>query len=209
MIPTSEAMRAALEARQGKALTETLSKATVAVCGLGGLGSHIAMALARAGVGRLLLFDHDRVEVSNLHRQQYKAAQVGQYKTDALAETLREAAPYLTLVPHRVRLTRENCLPLLAPADIVCEAFDDAEAKAMLTDRVLTGFPDKILVAASGMAGLGPANAIQTRRLTRRFYLCGDETSDVADGMGLVAPRVMVCAAHQAHTVLRLLAGAE
>lgn len=209
MIPTSEAMRAALEARQGKELAETLSNATVAVCGLGGLGSHIALALARAGVGNLILIDFDRVEVSNLHRQQYKAAQVGQAKTEALAENLREAAPYVSLRTHCVRLTRENCLPLLAPADIVCEAFDEAEAKAMLTDRVLACFPEKYLVAASGMAGLGPANAIQTRRLTRRFYLCGDETSDVADGMGLVAPRVMVCAAHQAHTVLRLLAGAE
>lgn len=209
MRPTQETMRAALEARQGKDLVEVLSRATVAVCGLGGLGSHIALALARAGVGNLILIDFDRVEVSNLHRQQYKAAQVGQYKTEALAENLREAAPYVSLQTHCVRLTRENCSALLAPADVICEAFDGAEAKAMLTDRVLACFPERYLVAASGMAGLDPANAIQTRRLTRRFYLCGDGTSDVADGMGLVAPRVMVCAAHQAHAVLRILAGAE
>lgn len=209
MRPTRAEMQAALEARQGADLVKTLSRATVAVCGLGGLGSHIALALARAGVGHLILIDFDRVEVSNLHRQQYKAHQVGRYKTEALAENLREAAPYLSLVTHPVRLTRENCQALLAPADIICEAFDEAAEKAMLTDRVLEAFPEKYLVAASGMAGLGPANAIRTRRVTRRFYLCGDGTSDVADGMGLVAPRVMVCAAHQAHAVLRILAGAE
>ena len=62
------------------------------------------------------------------------------------------------------------------------------------------------LVAASGMAGLGSANAITTRRVSRRFYLCGDGVSDVADGLGLVASRVAVCAGHQAHMVLRLLA---
>ena len=63
------------------------------------------------------------------------------------------------------------------------------------------------LAAASGMAGMGTANSIRTRKITGRFYLCGDEVSDAADTLGLVAPRVMLCAAHQAHTVLRILAG--
>ena len=104
-------------------------------------------------------------------------------------------------------MTAENLRELLAKDDIICEAFDDAEAKAMLVSGVLEHFPHKPLVAASGMAGLGSANAIATRRPLARLYLCGDGTSDVSEGLGLVSARVALCAAHQAHMILRLLAG--
>lgn len=193
--------------RHGPELHNGFSSAVVAICGLGGLGSGIAITLARAGIGKLILIDFDRVDITNLHRQQYKADQIGLSKTEALAENLREIAPYMENETHTVRLTEDNAAELLRSADIVCEAFDDAEAKAMLTEAVLTKMPDKYLVAASGMAGLGSANSIRTRRITSRFYLCGDEISDVSDGIGLVSSRVMLCAAHQAHTVLRILAG--
>ena len=207
MIPTKEEMKEALEIRQGRELTERFSSATVAVCGLGGLGSNIAISLARAGIGKLILIDFDRVDVTNLHRQQYKAAQVGEYKTDALAATLKEIAPYVALESHPLRMTEENTAGLLKDADVICEAFDRPEAKAMLTNLVLETMPETCLVAASGMAGMDSGNRIRTRRVTDRFYLCGDGSSDVDTAGSLVAPRVMLCAAHQAHTVLRILAG--
>ena len=206
MIPTKEEWNNALEERHGKELHRAFSSATVAICGLGGLGSNISIALARAGIGRLILIDFDRVDITNLHRQQYKADQIGMYKTDALADNLREIAPYIELEAHTERITEDNAVRLLHSADIICEAFDDAEFKAMLTNTVLPELPDKYLVAASGMAGMGVTNSIKTRRITSRFYLCGDETSEVSDGIGLVAPRVALCAAHQAHTVLRIIA---
>ena len=206
MIPTKEEWNNALKERHGKELHTAFSSATVAVCGLGGLGSNIAIALARAGVGRLILIDFDRVDITNLHRQQYKADQIGMYKTVALAENLKEIAPYISIEVHTERITEDNAVTLLQDADIICEAFDDAECKAMLTEIVLTEMRDKYLVAASGMAGLYDANRIKTRKVTSKFYLCGDEESDVANGLGLVSSRVMVCAAHQAHTVLRILA---
>ena len=205
MIPTKEEWNNALEERHGKELHRAFSSATVAVCGLGGLGSNIAIALARAGVGRLILIDFDRVDITNLHRQQYKATQIGMYKTVALAENLKEIAPYISLEIHTERITEDNAVTLLQDADIICEAFDDAECKAMLTNTILSELPDKYLVAASGMAGMGVTNSIRTRRITSRFYLCGDETSEVSENIGLVAPRVALCAAHQAHTVLRIL----
>lgn len=205
MIPTKEERRKGLEERQGEALRQKFSSARVAVCGLGGLGSNLAISLARAGIGKLILLDFDRVDVSNLQRQQYKASQVGSYKTEALCDNLREIAPSVELEAHTVRVTEENVPELLSEADIICEAFDHAEWKAMLTNTVLETMPDKYLVAASGMAGMGSANTIQTRRITKRFYLCGDEASDVAEVGSLVAPRVMLCAAHQAHMVLRIL----
>ena len=206
MLPTKEEWIKALTERHGKELQQAFSSATVAVCGLGGLGSNIAIALARAGLGKLILIDFDRVDITNLHRQQYKADQIGMYKTVALAENLKEIAPYISLEIHTERIAEDNAVTLLQDVDIICEAFDDAECKAMLTNIVLTEMRDKYLVAASGMAGLYDANRIKTRKLTSKFYLCGDEKSDVADGIGLVSSRVMICAAHQAHTVLRILA---
>lgn len=208
-IPGKEEMKQALIDRQGKELQEKLENSTVAVCGLGGLGSHIAVSLARAGVGRLILIDFDRVDITNLHRQQYKASQVGMKKTKALLENIKEISPYVEMIFHDCRVTPENFAELLKDADIICEAFDKAEEKAILVNSVFEKFPDKYLIAASGMAGLGTGNEIRTRRVTERFWICGDETSDVSEGMGLVAPRVMLCAAHQAHTVIRILAGEE
>ena len=207
MIPTKEMWTETLESRHGKELQHKFSSAAVAVCGLGGLGSNIAVSLARAGVGRLILIDYDRVDITNLHRQQYKADQIGRFKTDALAENLLGINPYIDLQTVTARITEDNLAELLSGADVVCEAFDDPEAKAVLVNGVLEKLPDSYLVAASGMAGMDTPNTIRTRKITSRFYLCGDGTSDVNSAIGLVAPRVMLCAAHEAHTVLRILAG--
>lgn len=203
---TKEEWDEALCRRHGEKLQKKFSSSTVAVCGLGGLGSNIAPALARAGVGKLILVDFDRVDITNLHRQQYKINQIGMYKTDALFENLKEISPYTDIETHTVRISEENAADILKNADIVCEAFDDAECKAMLANFVLEKMQEKFLVASSGMAGLGRANTIKTRKITKRFYLCGDEESDVQTEGSLFASRVMLCASHQAHTVLRILA---
>lgn len=205
LIPTKEEWCAALSERHGEKIQNSFGSATVAICGLGGLGSHIAFALARAGVGKLILIDFDSVDITNLHRQQYKASQIGTNKTDALRDNLFEIAPYVAIETHSVRISENNAEELLEKADVICEAFDNAECKAMLVNLVLEKMPEKYLVAASGMAGFGSANAIQTRRISKRFYICGDGTSDVQSEGSLVASRVMLCAAHQAHTVLRIL----
>jgi len=207
LIPSENKWMDAMIARHGADLHKRFSSATVAVCGLGGLGSNIAVALARAGIGKLLLIDFDRVDITNLHRQQYKANQIGLYKADALAKNLSEIAPYTEAKAVKAKITEENFTDILKDADIVCEAFDNAQSKAMLVNGVLEQLPDCCLVAASGMAGMDTPNTIKTRKIMKRFYLCGDEVSDAADTIGLVAPRVMLCAAHQAHTVLRILAG--
>ena len=207
LIPTKDEWNKALCERHGEELQQKFSSATVAICGLGGLGSNIAISLARAGIGKLILIDFDKVDITNLHRQQYKASQIGMDKTVALSENLKEIAPYIGIESHAVRITEDNAAELLKDADIICEAFDDAEAKAMLTNLVLEEMPDKFLVAASGMAGFGSANTIKTRKVMSRFYLCGDEESDVQSEGSLISSRVMLCAAHQAHTVLRILAG--
>lgn len=205
MIPTKEEWLKALNDRHGIEFQRKISSTTVAVCGLGGLGSNIAIALTRAGIGKLILIDFDKVDITNLHRQQYKVSQVGMYKTEALRENLTEINPYLETEIQTVCVTEENAKELLKDCNIICEAFDNAECKAMLTNLVLEEMRDKYIVTASGMAGLDSANLIKTRKVSKRFYLCGDEISDASEGIGLVSTRVMICAAHQAHTVLRLI----
>ncbi|MBE5959055.1 MAG: sulfur carrier protein ThiS adenylyltransferase ThiF [Lachnospiraceae bacterium] len=207
MIPTKEEFTKALASKHGKALQEKLGKATVAVCGAGGLGSNISIALARTGIGKLIIIDFDKVEITNLNRQQYKVSQLGEYKAEALASNLKEIAPYVEVETHNILITAENAVELLESADIICEAFDKAENKAMLTNVVLEQLPEKYYVAGSGMAGLDSANNIKTRKLTEKFFLCGDTVSDIATEESLVAPRVLLCAAHQAHTVVRIIAG--
>ena len=207
MIPTKEEMHQALSERHGAELQKKISAARVAVCGLGGLGSNIAIALARAGVGHLYLIDFDRVDITNLNRQQYFVRQLGLLKTDALQETLTDIAPYCDITTNSVKITEDNFAQLLEKEDIICEAFDCSEAKAMLVNGVLERFPEKYLLSSSGMAGFGSANTIVTRHVFQHFYLCGDGMSDVNDGIGLVSSRVLACAAHEAHMVIRILAG--
>ncbi|MBR2839480.1 MAG: sulfur carrier protein ThiS adenylyltransferase ThiF [Kiritimatiellae bacterium] len=209
MAPDRETMHAALVARHGAARQAKFDAARVAVCGLGGLGSNVAIALARAGVGHLHLIDFDVVEPSNLNRQQYAAGQVGLAKAEAMRANIAAANPYCDVAAETVRMTAENIAALLRDDDIVCEAFDRAEEKAALVSGVMEAFPDKPVVAASGMAGLASANSIATRRVSRRLYLCGDGVADIADGSGLYGARVLACAAHQATMILRLIDGQE
>ena len=205
MIPTKEEWMNALNDRHGAMFQEKILSTTVAICGLGGLGSNIAISLARAGIGKLILIDFDRVDITNLHRQGYKANQIGMRKTEALQDNLKEINPYLETEIYTIRLDESNARNILSGADIICEAFDNAEEKANIVNFVLSEMPEKYVVAASGMAGLDSANAIKTRKVSKHFYICGDEKSDVKDGIGLIASRVSVCASHQAHVVLKII----
>ena len=205
MIPTRDEFYNALIERHGAENQKKFDGATVAICGLGGLGSNIAICLARAGVGKLILID--KVDISNLHRQQYKADQVGMPKPEALSNNLKEINPYITIETHNIKVTEENVIELTKDADIVCEAFDKAENKAMLVNAILENAPEKYILSSSGMAGFGSANLIKTKKISKRFFLSGDSVSDVNDGIGLLSSRVMVCAAHEAHMALRILMG--
>lgn len=199
----------ALWERHSLETQEKLSKGRVAIAGLGGLGSNVAFALARIGVGHLHLIDFDRVDLTNLNRQQYFLKHVGRNKTDALKEQLLEINPYLEIITDCVRVTEENLIFLFQEEDIICEAFDDPDAKAMLACGILEHFPDKKLVSASGLAGYESSNLIHTRKVSRNFYLCGDEKTEAVYGKGLMAPRAALCAAHEANMITRLLLGED
>lgn len=209
MRPTEAEVDQEFSKRHGAEIQKKLKAARIAVFGLGGVGSHTAFYLARMGVGYLRLIDFDRVEFSNLHRQQYRLCHVGEYKTEALAMQLREINPYIQLKLESVRVTGENVLALIEDSDLICEAFDAPEAKAMLVNTVFEWAPEKPVIASSGMAGLDSGNTVIARKVSKNFYLCGDGVSEGHHGNGLMAARVGICAGQQALTAVRLILGLE
>ena len=134
---------------------------------------------------------------------------MGRYKTEALREQLLEINPYLDITLDCQLVTEDNAAELFKDDDIICEAFDKAENKAMLAEALLSAWPEKKPVSGSGMAGFESSNDIKTRRIMKNWYMCGDEKTDIADGIGLMAARVGICAGHQANMVIRLLQGLE
>lgn len=199
----------ALEERHSPETQALLSAGSVAIAGLGGLGSNVACALARIGVGHLHLIDFDVVDISNLNRQQYFIEHLGLKKTDAMQSLLKKINPYLDIRTDCVRVTKDNLTELFTDDSIICEAFDDPLAKAILVNGILQLFPEKKLVSASGMAGFGSSNTILTKHPMKNFYLCGDDVSEPTYGNGLMAPRVAICAAHEANMITRLILGEE
>lgn len=205
--PDREELEYLMAARHTPGVHARLKAATVGIAGAGGLGSAIAVALARVGVGRLIIADFDVVEPSNLNRQQYFIDQIGQYKVTALAENLARINPYVTVETHCIVLDPANLPTIFAPCRYLVEAFDRADMKAMLVETALEMMPDATIFAASGLAGYGSNNSIETVRVTDRLYLIGDGVSAARPGSGLMAPRVGIAAGHQANQVIRCILG--
>lgn len=203
--PSAEELEALMMARHTPGVHEKIKHARVGIAGAGGLGSQVAFALARVGIGQLDIADFDVVEPSNLNRQQYFIDQIGMPKVSALRDNLLRINPGTKINIYHQKVTTENIAKLFSQVDILVEAFDAAEQKAMLTNYFLCNFPDKFLVAASGIAGYETSNSIRTTKISDRFYLCGDGVTAAEPGCGLMAPRVGIVAHHQANAVLRLL----
>ena len=176
----------------------------VAIAGLGGLGSMVAVALVRTGVGRLIIADFDGVEEANLNRQHYFLDQVGKSKVEATIENLRRIDPEVVIESHLRRLDRQSIPLVFAEAHVIAECFDKADQKQMIVETVLSQMRQPI-VSVSGLAGCGDSNAIRTRRVSKRFVLVGDCASDVEAGLPLTAGRVWIAAAHQANAIVELL----
>ncbi|MCY6356858.1 sulfur carrier protein ThiS adenylyltransferase ThiF [Clostridium sp. ZS2-4] len=206
-VPSKEELENLLVARHTPRVHEKIKNACVGIAGLGGLGSNAAVSLARLGIGKLILVDFDIVEPSNLNRQQYLIKHLGMSKTEAMKQLISEINPFVEVEIKNEYITEKNVLNIFGDVDIVVEAFDNPEAKAVLVNMILSKRSDKIVVAASGMAGYFSNNTIITKKINDNFYLIGDETHEAKPGCGLMAPRVAIAANHQANTVLRLIMG--
>jgi sulfur carrier protein ThiS adenylyltransferase len=202
--PADELRKISFFARHDAELLAVLRKSVVGIAGAGGLGSNVAIALARAGLGKLLIADFDRIEPSNLNRQQYFGDQVSRVKVEALAENIRRIHPYTAMVVHRLRVTAQNTGRLFGEADVLVEAFDRADQKQLLIEAWMTRFPERPIIAASGLAGFGANNRIRERRIGK-LTLIGDESSEVRPEISPLAPRVAIVAAMQANRVVECL----
>ncbi|MBZ6010120.1 sulfur carrier protein ThiS adenylyltransferase ThiF [Leuconostoc gelidum] len=182
---------------------DKLAQAHVTIAGAGGLGSNIAIALARSGIGHLTLIDFDVVDYSNLNRQQFKLSQIGVSKVTALKQNILEFNPFVDITAVQTRVTFENFEELFKTSDVICEAFDDPTSKAVILQSAREIFSEKPIVLGNGLAGIHSANDIVTRKMRENVYICGDQTT--AGVEGLMAPRVIICAGHQANMILQLL----
>jgi len=209
VMPEREVLRAMIASRNSPELNLALSKAVIGVAGLGGLGSNIALSLARVGVKKLVLADFDVVEPSNLNRQQYFVRHIGLKKTQALKELINDVNPFVEVETHDIFLDEKNVASVFGECEILCEAFDNVAGKAMILNEAGTSLKDKKIIGASGMAGYFSSNLIKTIKFAKNVYLCGDLTNEAKIGQGLMAPRVAVCANHEANLAIRLLMGLE
>ncbi len=187
-----------------KSKLEKLKGTCIGIAGCGGLGSNCAMALARAGVGSLVIVDFDVVTLENLDRQYYFLDQVGQKKVLALRENIRRVNPDIDIQVHDLRLGPDEVVHIFKNCNLIIEAFDRADMKLMIIETVSERFPDKFIIAASGLAGYGNNNALRTRRLGSLF-ICGDEVSEVSPELPPLAPRVAAVAALQANQALEII----
>ena len=209
VMPEREVLRSMIASRNSPELNLALSKAVIGVAGLGGLGSNIALSLARVGVKKLVLADFDVVEPSNLNRQQYFVRHIGMKKTQALKELINDVNPFVEVETHDIFLDEKNVASVFGECEILCEAFDNVAGKAMILNEAGASLKDKKIIGASGMAGYFSSNLIKTIKFAKNVYLCGDLTNEAKVGQGLMAPRVAICANHEANLAIRLLMGLE
>lgn len=181
-----------------------LQSAKIGIAGAGGLGSNIAVSLTRAGIGKLVVADFDKVEPSNLNRQQFFMQQIGLPKVEALAQNLQKISTFTQIEKHQLKLSRENIPDIFSKVDILIEAFDKAEMKQMLIETWLSEFPDKPIIVASGLAGWGKNELLHTRKINN-LYICGDEQTELKSGISPMAPRVAIVANMQANLALEIL----
>lgn len=185
-------------------IKQRLKSKTVGIAGCGGLGSNCAVALARSGVGKLILIDFDKVEESNLNRQYFFRDQIGQPKAMALQENIRRIDNTIVTEEHILELDPSAVQALFADCDLIIEAFDTGHAKQMIIETVLDAMPEKYIITGQGLAGYGNNESIRTQRLGNLFII-GDGEREVSDDLPPLGPRVAVVAGMQANLALELM----
>ncbi len=185
-------------------IKKILQQKIVGIAGAGGLGSNCAVALARVGIGTLIIADFDVISESNLNRQYFFYDQIGLPKVDALKENIQKINPLVNVISHKIRLTEKNIPALFKDCDVIVEAFDQAGQKEILIGTILTTFPEKPLIVGLGVAGWGGNDTIHCRQVDNMF-ICGDEISEITSDLPPIAPRVGMVANMQANVVLEIL----
>lgn len=187
-------------------IRKKLKDKVVGIAGCGGLGSNCAVALARVGIGKLVIADFDRVDFSNLNRQYFFTDQVGKTKVIALKENINRIDPAIGVEMHEIHLDEGNIPVIYRDCDVIVEAFDKVEMKQMIIETVADKMPGKILICGAGLAGWGDNNTIGMKNFDN-IYICGDGAREISDNYPPIAPRVGIVANMQANQVLEILLG--
>ncbi|MDU2065981.1 MAG: sulfur carrier protein ThiS adenylyltransferase ThiF [Sporomusaceae bacterium] len=177
----------------------------IGIAGAGGLGSNCAVHLVRSGFIDFTIADFDVLEPSNLNRQYYFSRQIGSLKVEMLRKNLTAINPAAQIHTVAQKLDTDDFSRVFADCHVVIEAFDKAEYKKKVIEALLSS--DKLLVGASGLAGMGDSDAITIHQIKERFFLIGDLVTGVGVDQPPLAPRVAVAAAKQADVVLRYALG--
>ncbi len=188
--------------RNVNGMTEILTRSCIGIAGCGGLGSNAAVALVRAGIGKLILADFDNVEMSNLNRQYFFLNQVGTKKVDALANNLKSINPEVELEIFNKKIDPESIQKIFGSVDLLIEAFDKAESKKWLIEKWSINNPDKPVISGNGVSGMGNNESLITTKMGD-IYFCGDGVSELS--MGLCGARVAIVANMQANLAIELL----
>lgn len=186
-------------------ISNHLSKFRVGIAGAGGLGSNCAVALARSGIGTLVISDFDVIEPANLNRQYFFANQLGMLKTTALKETISRINPDTIVIPYTLKLNEKNIPEIFSGCDVIVEAFDRADMKEMLVATIQIKMPGIPVIIGSGLAGWGMNGTLKYRKIDETLYLCGDESGEAGSELPPMAPRVGIVANMQANTVIEIL----
>jgi sulfur carrier protein ThiS adenylyltransferase len=186
-------------------IKDHLARFRVGIAGAGGLGSNCAVALARSGVGTLVISDFDVIEPANLNRQYFFTHQVGMFKTVALKDNISRINPDIVVLAHTGKLDESNIPVIFSGCDVVVEAFDKVEMKTMLIETVQLKMPGIPVIAGSGVAGWGKNDAIRCRKIDETLYICGDESTEADENDPPMAPRVNIVASMQANLVVEIL----
>ena len=185
-------------------IADVLKHYTVGIAGAGGLGSNVAMALTRIGIGKLVIADFDVVSESNLNRQFYFHDQIGHKKVQVLKENLLRINSKIDVEIHDIKLNKNNILKVFSGVDVMVEAFDKADMKEMIIEIFQSEKPQIPLVVGNGMAGWGNSNTLNVQQFGN-LYVCGDNHSEIDDELPPIAPRVGICAFMQANVVATIL----
>ena len=185
-----------------------LQKSSVGIAGAGGLGSNIAVSLARAGIGRLVIVDFDTVEESNLNRQYYFRDQIGMVKVEALKEIIHRIDDSVKVDIFNYRLTKNTMDKSFHNIDVIVEALDDADIKTIFIEEVMQKFPNVPIVGCSGVAGYGHSDRIITKKIGNLYMVYDEKAKDSNDDV-LMAPRVILMANWQANIVLEIILGED
>lgn len=187
-------------------IKKILKTKTVGVAGCGGLGSNCAVALARVGIGKLVIADFDKIEESNLNRQYFFYDQIGLPKASTLKANISRINPETEVECHDLFLNAENITQIFENCDIIVEAFDKTEMKEMIMKSVTKNLPDKHLIMGIGMAGWGANNLFVDKHFDK-LIICGDGVNEIGEHNPPLAPRVGIVANMQANVVLEILLG--